>query len=96
MPNNAGTSTEQASKQAAAGSQNAEQSQAAPAVRPQKRDRRLEQFSLPEIYNYDFDNNPKPWNENGKQDMDKYFNYGFTEETWRYHSREMQVRAVLS
>ena len=54
-----------------------------------RRDRRLEQFSLPEIYGYDFDNNRKPWNENGKQDMDKYFNYGFTEETWKYHAREM-------
>ena len=51
---------------------------------------------MPEIYSYDFDSNPKPWNENNKQDMDKYFNYGFTEETWRYHCREMQVRALLA
>ena len=27
--------------------------------------------------------------------MDKYFNYGFNEETWRYHAREMQERAAL-
>lgn len=42
-------------------------------MRPQKRDR----FMIPEVYNYDFDKNPKPWNENGRQDLDKYFNYGF-------------------
>jgi hypothetical protein len=30
------------------------------------RDKRLEKFSVPEIYKYDFDANPKPWNENGK------------------------------
>ena len=51
--------------------------------------RKLEHYSVPEIYKYDFEANPKPWNENGKQDMDKYFNYGFTEETWRYHAKEM-------
>ena len=50
---------------------------------------------MPEIYKYDFDNNPKPWLENNRQDMDKYFNYGFTEETWRYHSRDVASRAAL-
>jgi hypothetical protein len=28
--------------------------------------------------------------------MDKYFNYGFNEETWRYHGREMLERAALA
>ena len=51
---------------------------------------------MPEIYKYDFEATSKPWNENGKQDMDKYFNYGFNEETWRYHAREMLTRAALS
>ena len=27
--------------------------------------------------------------------MDKYFNYGFNEETWRYHSKEVLHRAAL-
>lgn len=55
-----------------------------------------EQFSVPEIYKYDMEANPKPWNDNGKQDLDKYFNYGFNEDTWKYHSREMIERANLS
>ena len=61
-----------------------------------RRDKRLEQFSIPEIYRYDLEANPKPWNDNGKQDMDKYFNYGFNEETWRFHAREVLSRAALS
>ena len=44
---------------------------------------------IPEIYNYDFDNNPKPWLDNAKNDMDKYFNYGFNEETWKHHARDV-------
>ena len=60
-----------------------------------RRDKRQDMFQIPEIYKYDFESNPKPWNENGKQDMDKYFNYGFNEETWRYHAREVLSRAPL-
>jgi hypothetical protein len=45
---------------------------------------------------YDFDANPKPWMENKGQDMDKYFNYGFTEETWCYYAREVLNKAHLS
>ena len=52
-----------------------------------------EESHIPEIYNYDFDNNEKPWEKNGKQDMDKYFNYGFNEETWRHHARDAQLLA---
>ena len=52
-----------------------------------------EELRIPEIYNYDFENNPKPWLENGKNDMDKYFNYGFNEETWRHHARDAQLLA---
>ena len=36
------------------------------ATAPAPRDKRLDKFSIPEIYNYDFDANPRPWNENGK------------------------------
>jgi hypothetical protein len=34
---------------------------------------------LPDIYEYDFEDEdkPKPWLENNGADMDKYFNYGF-------------------
>jgi len=48
---------------------------------------------MPEIYNYDFENNPKPWLEGNRQDMDKYFNYGFNEETWKHHSRDVLARS---
>ena len=48
-----------------------------------------EELQVPEIYKWDFDNNEKPWDKNGKQDMDKYFNYGFNEETWRHHARDV-------
>ena len=91
---NANSSAEPGAK--AAGGAEGEGATAQPAARPARRDKHLEKFSLPEIYSYDFDNNPKPWNDNQKQDMDKYFNYGFTEETWRYHCREMQARKELS
>lgn len=46
---------------------------------------------MPEIYRYDFDGDPKPWDTN-RQDLDKYFNYGFTEETWRHHARDVCSR----
>ena len=53
-----------------------------------------EELQVPEIYKYDFDdpkdpNDPKPWNNNGKADNDKYFNHGFTEETWKHHARDV-------
>lgn len=47
-----------------------------------KRDKKAEIYGIPEIYKYDFENNPKPWMQNNKADMEQYFNYGFTEETW--------------
>lgn len=50
---------------------------------------------MPEIYRYDFDGDPKPWDTN-RQDLDKYFNYGFTEETWRHHARDVCSRQNLA
>ena len=42
---------------------------------------------LPEIYNYDLDDEskPKPWTENNGANMSEYFNYGFNEFTWKNH-----------
>jgi len=55
-----------------------------------QRERRQEELQIPEIYKFDFDElDSKPWEANGKQDMDKYFNYGFNEETWKHHVRDV-------
>lgn len=54
-----------------------------------------ERFDVPDIYRYDFDANPKPWDTN-RQDLEKYFNYGFTEETWRHHAHDVLSRAQLA
>jgi len=62
-----------------------------------KRERKLEQFQVPEIYKFDFEapeNAKKPWND--RNEADKYFNHGFNEETWRYHTRDVLARAALT
>lgn len=50
-----------------------------------------ENLQIPEIYKYDFEDpeNKKPWLENNRADMDKYFNYGFNEETWKIHAADV-------
>ena len=47
---------------------------------------------MPDIYNYDFEDpeKAKPWNENNGQDMEKYFNYGFNEQTWNIHREDVR------
>jgi hypothetical protein len=30
------------------------------------KNKKMERFEMPEIYKYDFDNNPKPWLENNR------------------------------
>ena len=48
-------------------------------------------LQIPEIFNFDFndENLAKPWKENNGQDMDKYFNYGFNEETWQIYTADV-------
>lgn len=47
---------------------------------------------MPKIYSYDF-NDPekrKPWREHHGVNNDQYFNYGFTETTWRVHQEDVK------
>lgn len=61
-------------------------------------------YALPEIYTYFQDQEAaektdpevmpmkKPWEQN-KVDLDKYFNYGFNEDTWKIHCKDVLSRA---
>ena len=46
---------------------------------------------LPEIFSYDFEDptRPKPWKTDPAANKSDYFNYGFSEETWRVYASEV-------
>ena len=46
---------------------------------------------LPSIFTYDFDDpqKPKPWADTTADTPNKYFNYGFTEQTWRVYASNL-------
>ena len=69
-----------------------------PAARDkQRREKQLEIFQVPEIYKFDFENaQEKPWLENGRDNIEKYFNYGFTEETWKLHAQDVLSRSAAA